>query len=263
MALQYTDGYAESVFSFANNINTVDGGTHLTGFRSALTRCMNGLRNSSLLQRQRGQLLRRGCTRGLTAIISVKLSDPQFESQTKAKLGNAELQGQVASIFGEAFSTWLEKEPAAKSDHQKATDTHLRVTPGRRADSCCAELLETSTLPGTNWPIAQSVAPVFRCSSSRASPQGQRSKGTRRRFQAILPCFARQDLERREKADGPRALGGIEIKALIQAMGCGISAASLTLGNLRYGKIIIMTDADVDAHIITLLLTFSSATWML
>jgi DNA gyrase subunit B len=258
VALQYTDGYAESVFSFANNINTVDGGTHLTGFRGALTRCMNEFaRNASLLKDNEGNFSGEDVREGLTAIVSVKLSDPQFESQTKGKLGNAELQGQVASIFGDAFSTWLEKESAAKSIIEKATTARRARVAARQARELVLRktALETSTLPGKLADCSERSpdrTELFIVEGESAG--GSAKQGRDRRFQAILPL--RGKILNVEKKRMDHALESLEIKALIQAMGCGIGA-QFDLSNLRYGKIIIMTDADVDgAHIITLLLTF-------
>ncbi len=258
VALQYTDGYAESVFSFANNINTVDGGTHLTGFRSALTRSLNEYaRSSGILKDSEGNFSGEDVREGLTAIISVKLSDPQFESQTKAKLGNAEVQGQVASVFGEALSKWLEKEPAARTIINKATTARRARVAARQARELVLRktALESSTLPGKLADCSERSAnrtELFIVEGDSAG--GSAKQGRDRRFQAILPL--RGKILNVEKKRMDHALENNEIKALIQAMGCGIGA-QFDLSNLRYGKIIIMTDADVDgAHIITLLLTF-------
>jgi DNA gyrase subunit B len=259
VALQYTEGYASSVFAFANNINTVDGGTHLTGFRSALTRSLNDFgRRGGIVKDKEGNLSGDDVREGLTAIVSVKLSDPQFESQTKAKLGNAELTGQVASVFGEAFGKWLE-------DHSRDANAILRkaqtAARAREAARQARDLvvrksaLETSTLPGKLADCAQrnpARAELFIVEGDSAG--GSAKQGRDRRFQAVLPL--RGKILNVEKARMDYALKNNEIRALIQALGTGIGD-QFDLDNLRYGKVIIMTDADVDgAHIITLLLTF-------
>ncbi|NLT74542.1 MAG: DNA topoisomerase (ATP-hydrolyzing) subunit B [Chloroflexi bacterium] len=258
VALQYTDGYAESVFSFANNINTVDGGTHLTGFRSALTRSLNEYaRNAGIIKENEGNFSGEDVREGLTAIVSVKLADPQFESQTKAKLGNAELQGQVASLFGEAFGKWLEKDPAARTIMEKASTARRARVAARQARELVLRktALETSTLPGKLADCSERSperTELFIVEGESAG--GSAKQGRDRRFQAILPL--RGKILNVEKKRMDHALESNEIKALIQAMGCGIGS-QFDLSNLRYGKIIVMTDADVDgAHIITLLLTF-------
>jgi DNA gyrase subunit B len=258
IALQYTDGYAESVFAFANNINTVDGGTHLTGFRSALTRAINEYaRNSSLLKDKEGNFSGEDVREGLTAIISVKLSDPQFESQTKAKLGNAEVQGHVASVLYEAFCQWLEKDSAARTIIQKATTARRARVAARQARELVLRktALESSTLPGKLADCSErnpERTEVFIVEGDSAG--GSAKQGRDRRFQAVLPL--RGKILNVEKSRIDSALNSNEIKALIQALGCGVGN-QFDLGNLRYGKVIIMTDADVDgAHIITLLLTF-------
>jgi len=258
VVLQYTDGYAESVFSFANNINTVDGGTHLTGFRSALTRSLNEYaRTAGLLKDNEGNFSGEDVREGLTAIVSVKLADPQFESQTKAKLGNAEVQSQVASIFGEAFSRWLEKEPLAKTIIEKATTARRARVAARQARELVLRktALESSTLPGKLADCSERSpehTELFIVEGDSAG--GSAKQGRDRRFQAILPL--RGKILNVEKKRMDHALESNEIKALIQALGCGIGS-QFDLTNLRYGKVIIMTDADVDgAHIITLLLTF-------
>ena len=259
IALQYTDGYAESVFAFANNINTVDGGTHVTGFRSALTRTLNDYaRRNNLLKDRDGNFSGEDVREGLTAILSVKLSDPQFESQTKSKLGNAEITGQVTSALGEAFSAWLEQ-------HSKEANTIIRksltAARARAAARQARDLvmrkgaLETSTLPGKLADCSErnpQRTELFIVEGNSAG--GSAKQGRDRRFQAVLPL--RGKILNVEKRRMDHALKSKEIRALIQALGTSVGG-QFDLKNLRYGKIIIMTDADVDgAHIATLLLTF-------
>jgi len=259
VALQYTDGYAESVFSFANNINTVDGGTHLTGFRGALTRSLNDYaRRNGLLKDKDDNLSGEDVREGLTAIISIKLADPQFESQTKAKLGNAEVTGQVISVFGDAFSAWLEQNPqAAKAIVQKTVTAARARMAARQARELVLRksAVEMSSLPGKLADCSERNAQrteLFIVEGDSAG--GSAKQGRDRRFQAVLPL--RGKILNIEKARMDHALKSNEIKALVQALGTGIGDG-FTLDNLRYSKVIIMTDADVDgAHIVTLLLTF-------
>jgi DNA gyrase subunit B len=258
IALQYTDGYAESVFAFANNINTVDGGTHLTGFRSALTRSLNDFgRTKNLLKDKDGNLSGEDVREGLTAIISVKMPDPQFESQTKAKLGNAEVAGQVASLFGDAFGKWLEAERSASGIIEKAITARRARVAARQARELVMRksAIETSTLPGKLADCSErSAARTELFIVEGDSAGGSAKQGRDRRFQAVLPL--RGKILNVEKARMDHALQSNEIKALIQALGTGIGE-QFGLDTLRYGKVVIMTDADVDgAHIITLLLTF-------
>ncbi|MHB1356059.1 MAG: DNA topoisomerase (ATP-hydrolyzing) subunit B [Anaerolineae bacterium] len=259
VALQYTDSYSESVFAFANNINTVDGGTHLTGFRSALTRSLNDYaRRSALLKKEEENFTGEDVREGLTAIVSVKLPEPQFESQTKSKLGNAEVTGQVAGVLGEAFSKWLEQNPR---DATAIIRKSLTASRARAAARQARELvvrksaLESSTLPGKLADCSERSpqrSELFIVEGDSAG--GSAKQGRDRRFQAILPL--RGKILNIEKARLDAALKSNEIKALVQALGCGIGEA-FNLDSLRYHKIVIMTDADVDgAHITTLLLTF-------
>jgi DNA gyrase subunit B len=259
VALQYTDSYSESVFAFANNINTVDGGTHLTGFRSALTRSLNDYaRRNALLKKEEENFAGEDVREGLTAIVSVKLPEPQFESQTKGKLGNAEVAGQVAGILGEAFSKWLEQNPR---DGAAIIRKSLTASRARAAARQARELvvrksaLETSTLPGKLADCSERSpqrSELFIVEGDSAG--GSAKQGRDRRFQAILPL--RGKILNIEKARLDAALKSNEIKALVQALGCGIGEA-FNLDSLRYHKVVIMTDADVDgAHITTLLLTF-------
>ncbi len=259
VALQYTDGYSESVLAFANNINTVDGGTHLTGFRSALTRSLNEYaRTKGAIKNGDGNLSGEDVREGLTAVISIKMSDPQFESQTKAKLGNAEAAGQVAGVFGEAFGRWLnDNTSAANAIINKAVTARRARAAARQARDLVMRksVLETSTLPGKLADCSERQAErseLFIVEGDSAG--GSAKQGRDRRFQAVLPL--RGKILNVEKSRIDHALKSNEIKALIQALGTGI-AGQFDLDSLRYGKVIIMTDADVDgAHITSLLLTF-------
>jgi len=259
VALQYTDGYAESVYAFANNVNTVDGGTHLTGFRSGLTRCLNDhARKGNYLKEKDPNLAGEDVRQGLTAIVSVKLAEPQFESQTKAKLGNSELTGQVASVFSEAFAKWLDdnSRDASTIVRKAVTATRARIAARQARDLVVRKsALESSTLPGKLADCSErdpANTELFIVEGPSAG--GSAKQGRRRRYQAILPL--RGKIRNVEKARMDHALKSNEIRALVQALGCGVGE-QFNLGNLRYGKIIIMTDADVDgAHITTLLLTF-------
>ncbi len=259
VAIQYTEGYSESVYAFANNINTIDGGTHLTGFRSALTRTLNDYaRKTGLLKDSESNFSGDDVRQGLTAILSVKLKEPQFESQTKGKLGNAEVKGQVESVVGEAFSEWLEEHPAAAKAIIAKCHTAARARMAARAARDLVirkSALESMTLPGKLADCSDrdpSKTEIFIVEGDSAG--GSAKQGRDRRFQAILPL--RGKILNVEKARLDRALESKEIQALITALGTGIGD-DFNLNNLRYGRVIIMTDADVDgAHITTLLLTF-------
>ncbi len=258
-AMQYTDGYAESIHAFANNINTVDGGTHLTGFRSALTRSINDYaRKNSLLKESDPNFTGDDVREGLTAIISVKLADPQFESQTKAKLGNAEVKGLVESVVTEALSTFMEEDPrAAKAIVEKCLVASRARAAARKARDLVVRksALESMTLPGKLADCSErdpSRCELYIVEGDSAG--GSAKQGRDRRFQAILPL--RGKIINVEKARLNKILSNREIEALISALGTGIED-SFDLSNLRYHHIIVMTDADVDgAHIRTLLLTF-------
>jgi DNA gyrase subunit B len=258
-AWQYTDSYADNTYCFANTIITSDGGVHLTGFRSAITRVLNDYaRKQSILKDSENNFSGEDTREGLTAIVSVKVPDPQFESQTKVKLLNAEVRFQVESVVSDAFSQWLEENPReAKAIVEKC----LTASRARRAARKARELvirksaLESSSLPGK----------LADCSTRNAeeaelyivegdSAGGSAKQGRDRRFQAVLPL--RGKILNVEKARLDRILNNNEIRSLVQALGVGI-ADDMELDNLRYGRIIIMTDADVDgSHIRTLLLTF-------
>ena len=258
-AIQYTDGYAESVYAFANNINTVDGGTHLTGFRSALTRTLNDYaRRNGLLKDNEPNFTGEDTREGLTAILSVKLTDPQFESQTKAKLGNAEVKGQVDSVISDALSRFLEENPrAAKAIIEKClTASRARIAARHARDLVIRRsALESSTLPGKLADCSErdpAKTELFIVEGDSAG--GSAKQGRDRHFQAVLPL--RGKILNTERARLDRILKNKEIQALISALGTGIGD-QFDLSGLRYHRIIVMTDADVDgAHIRTLLLTF-------
>jgi DNA gyrase subunit B len=258
-AIQYTDGYAESVFAFANNINTVDGGTHLTGFRSALTRSLNDYaRSKNLLKDKDSNFSGEDTRQGLTAVLSVKMTDPQFESRTKGKLGNAEVRGQVESVVGEALSDFLEKHTRdAKGIVQKCiTSSRAREAARKARDLVIRKsALESMTLPGKLADCSErdaSKTEIFIVEGDSAG--GSAKQGRDRRFQAILPL--RGKILNVEKARLDRILNNNEIKAIITALGTGIGS-QFALDGLRYGRVVVMTDADVDgSHIRTLLLTF-------
>jgi DNA gyrase subunit B len=258
-AVQYTDAYTESVYSFANTINTVDGGTHLTGMRSALTRVVNDYaRKSGLLKEADPNFSGDDTREGLTAIISIKHPDPQFESQTKVKLMNPEVQTYVTQVLGEAFGTFLEENPqAAKAIIAKCLTSARARDAARKARDLVIRksALESLTLPGK----------LADCSGRDAtktelyivegdSAGGSAKQGRDRHFQAILPL--RGKILNTERARLDKILGNNEVRALISALGTGVGD-NFDLAGLRYGRIIIMTDADVDgSHIRTLLLTF-------
>ena len=258
-AIQYTDGYAESVYAFANNINTVDGGTHLTGFRSALTRTLNDYaRKQGLLKESDANFSGEDVREGLTGIISVKLQDPQFESQTKGKLGNAEVKGQVESVVTEAIAQFLEESSReAKSIIQKClTSSRAREAARQARDLVIRKsALESLTLPGKLADCSERDAAKCELYIVEGDSAGGSAKqGRDRHFQAILPL--RGKIMNTERVRLDKMLSSDAIKSLISALGTNVGN-QFDLSGLRYGRVIIMTDADVDgSHIRTLLLTF-------
>ncbi|MBI5354660.1 MAG: DNA topoisomerase (ATP-hydrolyzing) subunit B [Chloroflexi bacterium] len=258
-AIQYTDSYTESVYSFANTINTIDGGTHLTGLRSSLTRVVNDYaRKNGLLKDADPNFSGDDTREGLTAIVSVKHPEPQFESQTKVKLMNPEAQTYVTQVVGEAFSTFLEENPqAAKAIIAKCLTSARARDAARKARDLVIRksALESLTLPGKLADCSErdsSKTELYIVEGDSAG--GSAKQGRDRHFQAILPL--RGKILNTERARLDKILGNNEVKSLISALGTGIGD-NFDLEGLRYGRIIIMTDADVDgSHIRTLLLTF-------
>jgi DNA gyrase subunit B len=259
VAIQYTDAYAESVYAFANTINTIDGGTHLTGLRTAVTRVINDYaRRSGLLKESDANFSGDDTREGMTAIVSIKHPDPQFESQTKVKLMNPEVQTYVQQVIGDAFSTFLEENPSsAKTIIQKClTSARARDAAKKARDLVIRKsALESMTLPGKLADCSErdpNKTELYIVEGDSAG--GSAKQGRDRHFQAILPL--RGKILNTERARLDKILGNREVKALISALGTSIGD-SFDISGLRYGRIVIMTDADVDgAHIRTLLLTF-------
>ncbi len=259
VAIQYNAGFNETVLAFANNINTVDGGTHVTGFRAALTTSINDwARRQGLIKDKKGSLSGDDVREGLTAVISVKLTDPQFEGQTKAKLGNAEIKGQVQTAVGEGIGQFLDENPG---DARRIIDKSLTAARAREAARKARDLvirksaLEGSALPGKLADCQErdpERSELYIVEGDSAG--GSAKQGRDRRSQAILPLFGK--MLNVEKARIDRVLSSEKIRPLIIALGTGIGE-TFDLSKLRYHKVILLADADVDgAHIRTWLMTF-------
>jgi DNA gyrase subunit B len=259
VAMQYNDGYAESVFSYANNISTIEGGTHLTGFQGALTRSINNYIRDIPALKTEATVTGNDVREGLSAIINVKVRDPQFEGQTKTKLGNGDVRGVVDSIVYEGLTTYFEEHP---NEARLVIEKAMLASRAREAARKARELarrktaLDSTALPGKladcseRDPAKSELYIVEGDSAGGSAKQGRNSQ-----FQAILPV--RGKLLNVEKARLDKLLNNNEIRALITAIGCGIGADEFDITRARYHRIIIMTDADVDgSHICTLLLTF-------
>ncbi len=259
IAIQYNDSYTENLFSYANNINTQEGGTHEAGFKAALTRVVNDYaRKNNVLKANDSNLTGEDIREGLTGIISVKVREPQFEGQTKTKLGNSEIRSIVDSITGEGLTTFIEENPSiAKKILEKSIQSARARDAARKARELTRRksALEGTSLPGKLADCAwkePDLCEMYLVEGDSAG--GSAKQGRDRRFQAILPL--RGKILNVEKARLDRILGNEEIRAMITAMGTGISD-DFNLDKARYHKLIIMTDADVDgSHIRTLLLTF-------
>ncbi len=259
IAIQYTTSYTENIYTFVNNINTIEGGTHLEGFKRSLTKVFNDYaRSHNILKDKDANLQGEDIREGITAVVSVKVKEPQFEGQTKTKLGNSEVTGVVQSMVNDALSTFLEENPnVAKAILEKCVSASRAREAARKARELVRKksALETSTLPGK----------LADCSSKNAeecevyivegdSAGGSAKQGRDRKFQAILPLWGK--MLNVEKARADKIYGNDKLNPVILAVGAGIGS-DFDITKIRYGKVIIMADADVDgAHIRTLLLTF-------
>ena len=259
IAIQYTTAYSENIYSFVNNINTIEGGTHLEGFKRALTKTFNDYAKShNLIKEKDGNLQGEDIREGITAVISVKVKEPQFEGQTKTKLGNSNVTGIVQSVVNEEFSAYLEENPTvAKSILEKCISASRAREAARKARELVRRknALETSTLPGKLADCSEKDAEnceVYIVEGDSAG--GSAKQGRDRKFQAILPLWGK--MLNVEKARADKIYGNDKLNPVILAIGAGIGA-DFDITKIRYGKVIIMAEADVDgAHIRTLLLTF-------
>ena len=259
IAIQYTTSYSENIYTFVNNINTIEGGTHLEGFKRALTKVFNDYaRSHNILKEKDSNLQGEDIREGITAVVSVKVKEPQFEGQTKTKLGNSEVTGVVQSMVNEALSTFLEENPQiAKAILEKCVSASRAREAARKARELVRKKsnLETSTLPGKLADCSSKVADeceVYIVEGDSAG--GSAKQGRDRKFQAILPLWGK--MLNVEKARADKIYGNDKLNPVIVAIGAGIGS-EFDITKIRYGKVIIMADADVDgAHIRTLLLTF-------
>ncbi len=259
IALQYSDGYNESLESFANNIRTPWGGTHVSGFKTALTRTLNFYaKNNNLIKDEKDMPSGDDLREGMAAVVTVKVPSPQFEGQTKEKLGNGEVEGFVASAVNEKLGTWLEEHPG---DAKRIIQKGLLAKQAREAARKARELtrkgaLSSGGLPGKLWDCSSKDMETTELYIVEGQSAGGTAKGGRDRvFQAILPIKGK--ILNVEKARVDKMLGHEEIRTIVQALSCGIGVQDFDAAKLRYGKIVIMTDANVDgSHIRTLLLTF-------
>ena len=259
IAIQYTTSYSENIYTFVNNINTIEGGTHLEGFKRSLTKVFNDYaRSHNILKEKDNNLQGEDIREGITAVVSVKVKEPQFEGQTKTKLGNSEVTGVVQSMVNEALSTFLEENPqVAKAVLEKCISASRAREAARKARELVRKKnsLETSTLPGKLADCSSKIADeceVYIVEGDSAG--GSAKQGRDRKFQAILPLWGK--MLNVEKARADKIYGNDKLNPVILAVGAGIGA-DFDITKIRYGKVIIMADADVDgAHIRTLLLTF-------